>query len=461
VEYFFRTTKEANAQARQLFERAIALDPRYADAYALLGSTHWLDWDHYWNRTPQTLAQALALTQKAIALDDALPLAHIALSIVLSQGQPEQAIAEAERAIALDPNNAGGHFALGMILNFAGRPAEALEVIKKAIRLDPHDPFLNVWNLGRAYRLLGRYEEAIAAQKQVLLRNPNFLPAHGDLAESYWALWDSLQSQDPQVLERALESAQKMVALSDSLPWGHNILARVYLRKMQYEQAIAEAERAIALEPNNVGHYAMLAESRLAQWDRMQMQDPQVLERALESAQKMVALSDSLPWGHNILARVYLSKMQHAQALAEAERIIILAPNEADGYALRAAILNYAGQPEQAIEMMGQALRLNPQPPAWYLYHLGQAYRLTGRVEEAITTLKRALTQDPNLWDTYYDLAVLYSEGGQEEEARATVAELRRRAPHVSLEVLKQPLPYKDPAVNERMFAALRKAGLE
>jgi adenylate cyclase len=385
VEYFSRTTKEANAQARQLCERAIELDPQYADAYALLGFTHWLDWDFHWNRDPQTLAQAFAMTQKAIALDDSLPPAHMALSLVsLSQGQPEQAIAEAERAIALDPNNADGHWVLGVILNAVGRPAEALEVIQKAMRLNPHTPFSYSGSLGRAYRLTGQHAEAIAALKQALVRNPNFLIAHLDLAESY-----------------------------------------------------------------------------LAQWDRMQTQDPQVLERALESAQKAVALSESLPWGHFLLARVYLSKKQHAQALAEAERVIALVPNEADGYALRAAILNYAGQPEQAIAVMEQALHLNPHPPAWYFYHLGQAYRLTGRMEEAITTLKRALTQDPDIWDTYYDLVVLYRELGREEEARATVTEIRRRAPHVSLEVLKQPLVYKDPAEVERMLVVLRKAGLE
>ena len=41
--YYFRYTKEENAQARQMFERAIALDPRYTDAYVLLGFTHWLE----------------------------------------------------------------------------------------------------------------------------------------------------------------------------------------------------------------------------------------------------------------------------------------------------------------------------------------------------------------------------------------------------------------------------------
>ena len=44
VEYYFRLTKETNAQARQLFEKAIALDPQYAEAYAWLGMTYWLEW---------------------------------------------------------------------------------------------------------------------------------------------------------------------------------------------------------------------------------------------------------------------------------------------------------------------------------------------------------------------------------------------------------------------------------
>ena len=57
-------------------------------------------------------------------------------------------------------------------------------------------------------------------------------------------------SQDPQTLERALALAQQAVALDDSLPGAQTVLGFVYLWKKQYEQAIAEAERAIALDPN-------------------------------------------------------------------------------------------------------------------------------------------------------------------------------------------------------------------
>lgn len=59
--YFFRFPKEDNAQARQMGERAIALDPTYAEAYALLGFTHWAEWGMQWSQDPQTLERAFAL----------------------------------------------------------------------------------------------------------------------------------------------------------------------------------------------------------------------------------------------------------------------------------------------------------------------------------------------------------------------------------------------------------------
>ena len=72
----YRFTKEANAQARQLFEKALALDPQYAGAYAWLGWTYWIEWVFHWSADPQNLERALELAQQAVALDDSLPDAH-------------------------------------------------------------------------------------------------------------------------------------------------------------------------------------------------------------------------------------------------------------------------------------------------------------------------------------------------------------------------------------------------
>ena len=106
-------------------------------------------------------------------------------------------------------------------------------------------------------------------------------------------------------------------------------------------------------------------------------------------------------------------------------------------------------------------MRLNPRYPAQYVNTLGFAYLLLGRYEEAIAALKQALNRNPNWLFIHTNLAVIYSELGREEEARAEGSEVLRLSPSFSLEVMKQRTPFKDPAVSERFLAALRKAGLK
>jgi tetratricopeptide (TPR) repeat protein len=126
-----------------------------------------------------------------------------------------------------------------------------------------------------------------------------------------------------------------------------------------------------------------------------------------------------------------------------------------------ADILTFAGRPEEASGVLEKALRLNPTFPAFLLADLGLAYQLTGRYEEALAALKKALPLNRNLLPTHEILAVTYGELGREEEARAELAEVLRLSPSTSLEVLRQRLPFKDPAVLERWLAALGKVGLK
>jgi TolB-like protein/class 3 adenylate cyclase len=156
LEYFGRTTQEGNAQARQMLEKAIALDPQYADAYVLLGTTYLLEWLWRWSADTQNLERALALAQQALALNDSLPGAHSLLSQVYAQRrQYDQAIAEGDRAIALDPNNALSYNRQGAVLTFAGRPTEALPLMERAMRLNPHYPPFYIGDLGWTYSLIG------------------------------------------------------------------------------------------------------------------------------------------------------------------------------------------------------------------------------------------------------------------------------------------------------------------
>ena len=84
------------------------------------------------------------------------------------------------RKSARSPNRSD----LTLLLGAVGRPEEAIEAAKKAIRLDPHQ-WLYVNALGQACLTARRYEEAIAALKRVLTYNPDFWAAHWGLAIIY------------------------------------------------------------------------------------------------------------------------------------------------------------------------------------------------------------------------------------------------------------------------------------
>jgi TolB-like protein/Tfp pilus assembly protein PilF len=388
VEYYWRYTKETTAQARQMFEKAIALDPQYVEAYAWLGRTYYLESLFRWSTDPQTLEHAFELAQKALALDDSLSFAHSVLSLVYVQKQQyDQALAEGERGIALDPSNADSYVMQAHVLNSTGRPEEALKRVEQAMRLNPHYPPLYLFQLGWAYRLAGRYAEAVAKMKEVISRNPNNPPAYNSLAWNYWWQWVSQQSPDAQTLEEALAAVQRALALNDSFHWSHIFLGYISLYQQQYEQALAEMERAVALAPTVAESYAALAE-----------------------------------------------------------------------------VLSCVGRTKDALEAAAQALRLKSSGGVAVDEHLasvGTAYAVAGRYAEAQAPLQRYLSHYPNILYIHLMLAVVYSELGQAAEARAEAAEVLRLNPQFSLEIHRQRVPIKDPAMLERHLAALRKAGLK
>src|SRR5262249_13948905 len=89
--------------------------------------------------------------------------------------------------------------------------------------------------------------------------SPNFISAYMHLAASYWLQWLSQQNTDAQTLERALAAAQRSLALNDSLHWSHIVVGEVFLYQQQYDQALAEMKRGVALALTEAGNYAALA----------------------------------------------------------------------------------------------------------------------------------------------------------------------------------------------------------
>src|SRR5207245_1860643 len=127
----------------------------------------------------------------------------------------------------------------------AGRPEEALRMVEQAMRLNPRYPPWYLIESGFAYRLTGRYTAAITTLKELISRSPNFLTAHFQLAVSYLGQWVAQQSPAAQTLEPAVAAGQRALALNDSFHRSHMYLGSIYLYQQQYDQALAEMERAV------------------------------------------------------------------------------------------------------------------------------------------------------------------------------------------------------------------------
>ena len=97
----------------------------------------------------------------------------------------DKGLIEGERAVALNPSGAENYFYYAWVLTSAGRPEEAIPMIRKAIRLNPFGPTYYFVTLGEALRNTGRFEEAVSAFKKALLLSPDNVIAHVSLAAAY------------------------------------------------------------------------------------------------------------------------------------------------------------------------------------------------------------------------------------------------------------------------------------
>ena len=160
-----RSTREDNAAALAMLERAIALDPKYAHAHAWKGCVLGQSWVHGWcadrDATFQRVAEEL---QIALGLDENDSDVHrILAALNLLRGDHERSRYHQERALGLNPNNDLIVVQQGELLTWLGRPEEGIEWIRKAMRLNPYHPERYWSHLGRAYFVAQRYPEAVEA----------------------------------------------------------------------------------------------------------------------------------------------------------------------------------------------------------------------------------------------------------------------------------------------------------
>jgi tetratricopeptide (TPR) repeat protein len=128
-------TREDNETAREMYRRALALDPAFARAYAGLALAYAADYRQQWTGSgPQALARARELAETAARIDAEILEVQWVLAYVDAQSRRhEQAIAHLNRAIALDPSFADAYALLGSIRTDMGQPAKAIPLVRTAI----------------------------------------------------------------------------------------------------------------------------------------------------------------------------------------------------------------------------------------------------------------------------------------------------------------------------------------
>jgi TolB-like protein/DNA-binding winged helix-turn-helix (wHTH) protein/Tfp pilus assembly protein PilF len=218
---------------------------------------------------------------------------------------------------------------------------------------------------------------------------------------------------------------------------------------------------AIERDPGFARAYALLAWTHTFDFMNGWSETP---ERSLELGEQLagraLAIDESLPVAYFVRGLVHRERGEYVKALVEAEKAISVDPNYANGHVLYATLLYYAGRPQEGLERMQMAIRLNPHHPYNYPFHLGQAYFVLGRYDEAIEAFERGLTSNPTSERLRVWLAATYAQAGRVDDARWEIDQVLTVNPDFSLRRLSEAFPFSDPADLERFLQGLRRAGL-
>jgi len=233
-DFLYRFNKNSLYFSVQLFQKAIELDPRYADAYAGLAHAHATCYQ-FLDRNETLLDKAIELSLKALMYDNSLPEAYDSLALAYyNKGLFEEGITASNKAIELDPNN-----------------------------------FLGYWILGRIYIANDKLREAVDLFRKVTDLNPDFYTVYGDLQIAYGRLGEKEKYKE--ALHNGLKVYERYLTQHPDDARAHMYLATDLVQVGRIEEAKIEAKKALELSPgdplmlyNAACFYAQLGEKRMA-----------------------------------------------------------------------------------------------------------------------------------------------------------------------------------------------------
>jgi serine/threonine-protein kinase len=330
--------------AVQVFERALAIDPGYALAYAGLGDAYWKKYRS--NKEPSWIEKSRAACQQASRLDSKLSSAHTCLgTLSAGTGNYQEAAREFERALETEPTNDDAFRGLAGAYERLGKPEEAENTYRRAIELRPH-----YW---AGYNWLGAF----------YYRHVRF--------------------------REAAEMFNQVVALAPDSFLGYSNLGATYVEQARYADAIKILEQSIATRPSDYG-YTNLGNAYF--FLRRYEEADQAYQQAIKLSEK-----DSLLWW-NLGDGYYWTPGKRSQSVAAYRQGITTAdeelrvnPKNSYSYGVLAICHAMLGEKKLALDALGSGLQLSPADP-FLLFQAALVYNQFGQSDEAIAWLKKAQT---------------------------------------------------------------------
>ena len=231
------------------------------------------------------------------------------------------------------------------------------------------------------------------------------------------------------------------------------MLGMLYADKRDYAKALAEGERAIALDPSGAETHVYYG-SILTSAGRPQ--------EAIPMFQKAIRLNPYGPaWYYQCFGNALRNTGRFEEAVSAFKKALPLAPDRIWTHYGLAVTYTLAGRPEEAIPFYQKAIQLNPSGLFYFYSNYGNALRDAGRYEEAVSAYKKAFQLAPDNLPTHLGLAATYTMMGSEKEARAEAEEVLRINSKFLLDSFAKTLRYKDQSQNDKIVDALRQTGLK
>jgi TolB-like protein/class 3 adenylate cyclase/Flp pilus assembly protein TadD len=244
--------------------------------------------------------------------------------------------------------------------------------------------------------------------------------------------------------------------------WAHY----VRFRPDYFAKAIRYFKKAIELDPNYGRAYAALAsvhaESRLRLWSDGLRLDGQAWTEPGVRAQIYLrkAMEYQTPLAYQVASSFSIHRRLYDKAFSEAERSIVIDPNDPNSYLAMAKVFIYTGRLVEAKSYLKKAMRLDPQYPAYYLFFLGLAQFGMDQYEEASASLERALERNPENFIALIPLAAAYAHLDRQEEAETAIEKLIETEPFMTVPIVETIFKYQYPNDEKRLLDGLEKAGL-